>query len=248
MRLHLPTARQKLKGQRFFRRRLLTLSLPLLFFPRFLALLLGPPLTDDDQSGPSLRTLNGLETYLAVSCWTLSISLAPVALTGRAYRQQLTGLSFVTLALILVLQTGAVPLTSSIASAPGDHVDAAVAQAAPFRAPTCALATMFFAALGMASWQVGLKFIAFSSGSLAAFGVYVTLFGNDVGIQNFLVSLLLRQARDADLPFPPSAQGTRSDEQHTLQESSRQRRKGKVVLSPNARAASPQSTPRSTTI
>lgn len=160
---------------------LITLSLPLLFFPRFLALLLGPPLTEDDQSGPSLRTLNGLETYLAVRCLTSPPSASILDSLGYM-RQQLTGLSFVAVALILVLQTGAVPLTSSLATAPGaaHGPETAVAQAAPFRTPTCAIATLFFATLGLASWQVGMRFIAFSSGSLAAFGVYVTLFGNEV--------------------------------------------------------------------
>lgn len=97
--------------------------------------------------------------------------------------QQLTGLSFITVALILVLQTGAVPLTASVSTAPSSQEPTAVAQAAPFRTPTCAIATLFFGALAFASWGVGMRFIAFSSGALTCWGVYVTVFGNEVSLR-----------------------------------------------------------------
>lgn len=139
---------------------LILLSIPLIAFPRFLVLLLGPTLlvtegVDDESSNGSasgqpqvLRTLNGLELYL-----------------GR-----LVGLSFITLAIILILQTGAIPLTTSLSD---DH---SKEESAPYRQPTVFFVTLFFAVLGFASWNVGLRFIGISGSAIAAWGTYVFLF------------------------------------------------------------------------
>ncbi|KAH9817490.1 hypothetical protein DFH28DRAFT_1081169 [Melampsora americana] len=130
---------------------LILLSIPLIAFPRFLVLLLGPTLLvtegveDESNKGTGqpqvLRTLNGLELYL-----------------GR-----LVGLCFITLAIILILQTGAIPLTTSLAN---DH---SKEESAPYL-------TLFFGLLGFASWNVGLRFIGISGATLAAWGTYVFLF------------------------------------------------------------------------
>ncbi|EGG05976.1 uncharacterized protein MELLADRAFT_107022 [Melampsora larici-populina 98AG31] len=137
---------------------LILLSIPLIAFPRFLVLLLGPTLlvtegVEDESSKGSgqpqvLRTLNGLELYL-----------------GR-----LVGLSFITLAIILILQTGAIPLTTSLAH---DH---SKEESAPYRQPTVFFVTVFFGLLGFSSWNVGLTVIGLSGSALAAWGTFVFLF------------------------------------------------------------------------
>lgn len=94
----------------------------------------------------------------------------------------MVGLSFITLAIILILQTGAIPLTSSLASGSNSE------DAAPYRQPTVFFVTIFFGLLGFASWNVGLRFVGLSGSGLAAWGLYVFLFavGNvsDCGLRD----------------------------------------------------------------
>ncbi|KAG0145416.1 hypothetical protein CROQUDRAFT_45858, partial [Cronartium quercuum f. sp. fusiforme G11] len=153
---------------------LILLSLPLIAFPRFLVLLLGPSFlvsnessTEDSSTGKpeGLRTLNGLEIYLA----------------------RLVGLSFITLAIILVLQTGSIPLTSSLASR------SAKEEAAPYRQPTIFFITIFYGLLGFASWNVGLRFIGLAGSGLAAWGLYVFLFA--VGNVRYIIFFIIRIIR-----------------------------------------------------
>jgi len=134
------------------------LSLPLMAFPRFLVMLLGPWLVNKDQSPTeggiigAYRPLNELETYLA----------------------RLVGLSFLTLASLIVLQTGAIPVSSSMT-----HGADAPAAAAPYRQPTIFFSTLFFSLFGFSSWNIGLKLIGAPGLVLGAGGLWILLFAGD---------------------------------------------------------------------
>ncbi|EFP74831.1 hypothetical protein PGT21_022969 [Puccinia graminis f. sp. tritici] len=137
---------------------LILLSLPLMVVPRFLVMLLGPWLVNKDDSSVdtgiigAYRPLNELETYLA----------------------RLVGLSFLTLASLIVLQTGAIPVSSSMAQG----TDAA-SSAAPYRQPTIFFSTLFFSLFGLSSWNIGLKVVGAPGLALGAGGLWILLFAGD---------------------------------------------------------------------
>ncbi|KAH9449368.1 hypothetical protein Pst134EB_020194 [Puccinia striiformis f. sp. tritici] len=137
---------------------LILLSLPLLAFPRFLVMLLGPWLVNKEDSPDDLgiigayRPLNQLGTYLS----------------------RLVGLSFLTLASLIVLQTGAIPVSSSMV-----HGSDTTSNTAPYRQPTIFFSTLFFSLLGFSSWNVGLKAVGAPGLALGAGGLWILLFAGD---------------------------------------------------------------------
>lgn len=137
---------------------LILLALPLIAFPRFLLMILGPWLVNETQLPGdggiigAYRPLNELENYLA----------------------RLVGLSFLTLAALIVLQTGAIPVSSSLA-----HGSDATTSAAPYRQPTIFFSTLFFSLFGLSSWNIGLKLVAVPGMVLGAGGLWILLFAGD---------------------------------------------------------------------
>ncbi|GAA6003050.1 hypothetical protein JCM10207_001963 [Rhodosporidiobolus poonsookiae] len=155
---------------------LTVLSVPLLFFPRILALVFGNLLAemgDPDAHGKPnadvLRTLNILERSLA----------------------GLAGMSCLALASVLIVQTGALPLTSSLSAS---RNLAASSVSAPFRAPTIAISAIFFSGIAWTSYTLGLLFVAVPSGVLGAWGLWVLIFAHE-GHAN------RASARAANFPF-----------------------------------------------
>lgn len=134
------------------------LSVPLIAFPRLLVVLLGPSLVkrtdssslDEGVHSGAFRSLNDLEIYLS----------------------KLVGLSFITLSALMVLQTGAIPVTSSITQPDSS-------QTTPYRQPTIFFSTIFFSLLGFCSWNVGLRFIGATGMGLSAAGLWILLFSGD---------------------------------------------------------------------
>ncbi|KAM0755907.1 hypothetical protein T439DRAFT_320604 [Meredithblackwellia eburnea MCA 4105] len=132
---------------------LLALATPLLFFPRVLSLIFSNLLTetpDAEGAAEVIRQLNVLERSLA----------------------GLTGFALTALALILVIQTGAVPLTSSISS--GESL-----QTAPFRTPTTIVSMLFFAALAWYAWELNMWLVTGVSGVLTVWGLWAVIFGSE---------------------------------------------------------------------
>ena len=121
-------------------------------------MLLGPWLVNKDDSTTdtgiigAYRPLNELETYLA----------------------RLVGLSFLTLASLIVLQTGAIPVSSSMA-----HGSDVATSAAPYRQPTIFFSTLFFSLFGLSSWNIGLKVVGAPAMALGASGLWILLFAGD---------------------------------------------------------------------
>jgi len=135
---------------------LFVLATPLLFFPRVLSLIFGSLLTESgspegEGAAEVIRQLNVLERSLA----------------------GLTGFALAALGSILVIQTGAVPLTSSIASTGTASPDA------PFRTPTVIVTTAFFTALAWYSYELGMWLVTGVSGILTVWGFWTITFGND---------------------------------------------------------------------
>ncbi|GAA5826459.1 hypothetical protein JCM11251_002380 [Rhodosporidiobolus azoricus] len=139
------------------------LSLPLLAFPRILTLVFGShlrvaaPLGDPSSGAKAgaevLRTLNTVEHSLAV----------------------LAGMSCLALGAILVIQTGAIPLNSSLTASRDIAISSATA---PYRAPTIVVAVAFFAALTWTSYGLNMLTVSIPSGIVGSWGVWTLLFGH----------------------------------------------------------------------
>ncbi|KAK4706061.1 hypothetical protein P7C70_g145, partial [Phenoliferia sp. Uapishka_3] len=135
---------------------LTTLATPLLLFPRILSLIFGTLLTesgDPDGEGKAevIRQLNVLERTLA----------------------GMTGFACLSMAALLIIQTGAVPLTASISSPNNKSADA------PFRTPTVLVVTAFFTALSWFSYELGMWLVTGVSGALCIWGAWAVTFGTD---------------------------------------------------------------------
>lgn len=139
---------------------LVTLATPLLLFPRILSLIFGSLLTvegtGDEANGAAamIRQLNVLERTLA----------------------GLTGLSCVALAAIIVVQTGAIPMTSSLASSSNNQPH----DASLYRAPTILISMLFFAALAWFSYDpLRMWTVTVPSAALTVWGCWAVLFANE---------------------------------------------------------------------
>ncbi|GAA5848909.1 hypothetical protein JCM3766R1_000675 [Sporobolomyces carnicolor] len=137
------------------------IAVPLTFFPRVLNLIFGSLLTEMnkpealDGTAPetTIRTLNALERSLA----------------------HFAGICCFALASLIVVQSGAIPLSSSLSAGEGIAQSSA---AAPFRQPTIFLTTAFFGVLAWQSYDLGMKVAAAPSGALAVYGLWVLLFAH----------------------------------------------------------------------
>ncbi|KAI5474552.1 hypothetical protein MNV49_003050 [Pseudohyphozyma bogoriensis] len=143
---------------------LTTLAIPLLFFPRVLSLIFGALLTesgDPDGEGKAevIRQLNVLERSLA----------------------GLTGMAVLSLAAILIVQTGAVPLTTHITSN-NSSPDAL------YRIPTIVITTGFFSALAWYSYDLGFWLVAGISGALVGWGFWAVIFGTESRVNKHMNS------------------------------------------------------------
>ncbi|GAA6064513.1 hypothetical protein JCM10212_003117, partial [Sporobolomyces blumeae] len=133
---------------------LFTMAMPLTFFPRVLTLIFGSLLAEMGDSeaaekpvGNVLRTLNVLEKNLA----------------------GLAGIACLTLAVLIVIQCGALPLTSSLSTT---SAVASSSAAAPFRQPTIFVTTAFFALLAWTTHGLGMWVATAPSAALSVWGVW----------------------------------------------------------------------------
>ncbi|GAA5871246.1 hypothetical protein JCM16303_000693 [Sporobolomyces ruberrimus] len=139
---------------------LFLIATPLTFFPRVLNLVFGSLLTEmnkpDALTGTAettIRTLNVLERNLA----------------------HFAGLACFALGTLVVVQSGSLPLTSSLSASQGVAQSSA---AAPFRQPTIAITTLFFAILAWNSYDLNMKIAAAPSAALSVYGLWVLLFAH----------------------------------------------------------------------
>ncbi|GAA5848812.1 hypothetical protein JCM5353_004256 [Sporobolomyces roseus] len=139
---------------------LFLIATPLTFFPRVLNLVFGSLLTEmnkpdtlEGTAETTIRTLNVLEKNLA----------------------HFAGLACFTLAILIVVQSGALPLTSSLSASQGVAQSSA---AAPFRQPTIFMTTAFFSILAWNTYDLNMRVAAAPSAGLALFGVWVLLFAH----------------------------------------------------------------------
>ncbi|GAA5936464.1 uncharacterized protein JCM15063_001894 [Sporobolomyces koalae] len=139
---------------------LFLIATPLTFFPRILNLVFGSLLTEmnkpealDGTAETTIRTLNVLEINLA----------------------HFAGLACFALGTLIVIQSGALPLTSSLSASDGVAQSSA---AAPFRQPTIFIATAFFAILAWNSYDLNMKIAAAPSAGLTVYGLWVLLFAH----------------------------------------------------------------------
>ncbi|GAA5905790.1 uncharacterized protein JCM6883_002453 [Sporobolomyces salmoneus] len=137
------------------------IAIPLTFFPRVLNLIFGSLLTEMNKpqalegTAPeaTIRTLNALERSLA----------------------HFAGICCFALGSLIVIQSGAIPLTSSLSA----HQGVAQSQsAAPFRQPTIFLTTVFFSVLAWQSYDLNMKVAAAPSAALSVHGLWVLLFAH----------------------------------------------------------------------
>ncbi|ORY63796.1 hypothetical protein BCR35DRAFT_308748 [Leucosporidium creatinivorum] len=132
------------------------LAAPLILFPRILSVVFASLLTatPEAEGTPELiRQLNILERSLA----------------------GLAGISCLTLAAVLVVQTGALPLTSSLSASNAIHNASAQA---PFRAPTIAISVVYFSALAYYTYDLGLWVATGPSAALSVWGLWALLFAH----------------------------------------------------------------------
>ncbi|GAA5965086.1 hypothetical protein JCM21900_002980 [Sporobolomyces salmonicolor] len=139
---------------------LATIATPLVFFPRVLSLIFGTLLVEmeapenaDKPGADVLRTLNILERSLAA----------------------LAGIACYALAVLIVVQTGALPLTSSLSAS---RSVAASSAAAPFRAPTILIATSFFGVLAWNTYDLDMWVATAPSAALSVWGLWALLFAH----------------------------------------------------------------------
>ncbi|BGP00132.1 hypothetical protein RTG_00088 [Rhodotorula toruloides ATCC 204091] len=152
------------------------LSIPLLAFPRVLSLVFGSLLAEmGDPDAPNkptahvVRTLNVLERSLA----------------------GLAGMALLALAGVLVIQTGALPLTTSISTT---RDVATSSLSAPYRAPTLWISIILLSSLSYSSYTLNLLSISVPSALLAAWGCWVVLFGHEGRVNQ-------QSARASSYPF-----------------------------------------------
>lgn len=159
------------------------IATPLTFFPRVLNLVFGSLLTEmnkpdtlEGTAETTIRTLNVLEKNLAhfagLACFTLAILIvvqvrdnypSSTLLRAEFFRiRELTRVPF--------LQSGALPLTSSLSASQGVAQSSA---AAPFRQPTIFMTTAFFSILAWNTYDLNMRVAAAPSAGLALFGVWV---------------------------------------------------------------------------
>ncbi|GAA5995768.1 hypothetical protein JCM5350_005785 [Sporobolomyces pararoseus] len=139
---------------------LFIIATPLTFFPRVLNLVFGSLLTEmnkpdalEGTAETTIRTLNALERSLA----------------------HFVGLTLFAFGTLIVVQSGALPLTSSLSAGEGVAQSSA---AAPFRQPTIFITTVFFSILAWQSYDLNMKVAAAPSAGLAVYGLWVLLFAH----------------------------------------------------------------------
>ncbi|GAA6012892.1 hypothetical protein JCM11491_006215 [Sporobolomyces phaffii] len=139
---------------------LFIIAIPLTFFPRVLNLVFGSLLTEmnkpdalEGTAETTIRTLNALERSLA----------------------HFVGLTLFAFGSLIVVQSGAIPLTSSLSASQGVAQSSA---AAPFRQPTIGITTVFFGVLAWQSYDLNMKVAAAPSAALAVYGLWVLLFAH----------------------------------------------------------------------
>ncbi|SCV70064.1 BQ2448_1458 [Microbotryum intermedium] len=135
------------------------LGIPLVFFPRILSIVFAKALTTntltDEVETEVIRQLNPLERSMA----------------------GLAGTTLLALASLLLVQTGSLPLTSSL-SASASVVESN--SLAPFRSPTIFIGVLFFSAIAYESYYgLGMYLVAGPSAGLGLWGVWALLFAHE---------------------------------------------------------------------
>lgn len=157
--------------------RLLTLSLPLLFFPRLLSLVLSSFLLDNtagSNAGGSaedaIHSAGAASAAAAAAVQTIR-SLNPLETT----LSQLAGVLLFSYAALSLVQSGAIPLISSAPTARSSalrvaNIDRVVE--APHRLPTTFISTLLLAGIYKITSDVDLMAISIMSGILALAGAF----------------------------------------------------------------------------
>ncbi|KAK4051453.1 hypothetical protein OIV83_002937 [Microbotryomycetes sp. JL201] len=128
------------------------------------------------QADPPSRPRSTLSAHL---CNLLAEILRQLNPLERSLAE-MAGLSALSLAAILVVQTGSLPMSSSLTAS---SAVAAASSTAPFRAPTIFVSMVYFALLGWYTWDLGLWLLAGPSAGLTLWGLWALLFAHE-GIVN----------------------------------------------------------------
>ncbi|GAA95013.1 uncharacterized protein L969DRAFT_18957 [Mixia osmundae IAM 14324] len=135
---------------------LILISIPMIFFPRLLSIALGDDLASVEGEGGVLRPLSQLECFFAL----------------------IAGIAHVALSLMLIIQTGAIPLVTTLSADEGE------AMASPFRSPAIAIASGYLGGLAAVCWSHSLRFIAINAAGLTVFGLWSLVFGANLSLNS----------------------------------------------------------------
>lgn len=152
---------------------LTTLAVPLLAFPRLVTFVFGTFLAEVRRPDPlaaaaGVRAGAGTADAANVAATTARVvrALNPLEKVLATF----AGMVCLAMASMLVIQTGAIPLTTKAVTP-----DAAVA---PYRKPTLWIAVAFFASLATSSYSLALYSIAVPSAAISAWGFWVVFFAH----------------------------------------------------------------------
>lgn len=182
---------------------LTTLAVPLLAFPRLVTFVFGTFLAEVRKPDPlaaaaGVRAGAGTADAANVAATTARVvrALNPLEKVLATF----AGMVCLAMASMLVIQTGAIPLTTKAVTP-----DAAVA---PYRKPTLWIAVAFFASLATSSYSLALYSIAIPSAAISAWGFWVVFFAH-LGRVNQVSS------KTASFPFKNAAAEEKKLEQRT---------------------------------
>ncbi|GAA5992360.1 hypothetical protein JCM10908_000444 [Rhodotorula pacifica] len=186
---------------------LTTLALPLIVFPRITSLVFSKFLAEVRKPDPLTLKGTTAETVAANTA-----TAAAIAATSRVVRTLnplekvlgiFAGMVCLALASLLIIQTGAIPLTTRAVTP-----EAAVA---PYRKPTLWIAVAFFTTLSYTSYSLALYPIAIPSAAISAWGFWVVFFAH-LGRVNQVSS------KTSSFPFKNAAAEEKKQEQRDKRE------------------------------
>ncbi|GAA5970749.1 hypothetical protein JCM8115_003160 [Rhodotorula mucilaginosa] len=151
---------------------LTTLAVPLLAFPRLVTFVFGTFLAEVRKPDPLAAATAGVGAGTADAANVAATTARVVRALNPLEKVLATfaGMVCLAMAAMLVIQTGAIPLTTKAVTP-----DAAVA---PYRKPTLWIAVAFFASLATSSYSLALYSIAVPSAAISAWGFWVVFFAH----------------------------------------------------------------------
>ncbi|GAA5871337.1 hypothetical protein JCM3774_000914 [Rhodotorula dairenensis] len=185
---------------------LTVLAVPLLALPKIVTLVFGTFLAEVRKPDPLASAAARVGAATAADAANVAATSARVVRTLNPLEKVLAtfaGMVCLAMASMLVIQTGAIPLTTKAVTP-----DAAVA---PYRKPTLWIAVTFFAALSYSSYSLALYSIAIPSAIVSAWGFWVVFFAH-LGRVNQV------STKTASFPFKNIAAEEKKDEQRNKRE------------------------------